>query len=119
MRKQLAGLFLLGAGAAFAFPNPDGPCSITTAAALPQAVRGQAITYNIATSGCGTLRRAAVGDEDTADGGDDALQSIAGDGLDRDRAEQRGRRAVEAKPRHLLHRDEQVGADEDQQPQLG
>ncbi|MFN0106645.1 MAG: putative Ig domain-containing protein [Bryobacteraceae bacterium] len=64
MIRRLAGLLALTAGTALAFTNPDGPCSITTAAALPQAVRGAAITYTFATGGCATpirFFRAATG----------------------------------------------------------
>lgn len=57
MRNRLAGLFLLTAGAAFAFPNPDGACSITTAGVLPQAVRGFPISYTISTAGCAAPMR--------------------------------------------------------------
>lgn len=52
MRTRLAGLIALTAGAAFAFPNPDGGCSITTAGVLPQAVRGFPISYTVSTAGC-------------------------------------------------------------------
>jgi hypothetical protein len=57
VRNRLAGLFLLTAGAAFAFPNPDGACSITTAGVLPQAVRGFPISYTISTAGCAAPMR--------------------------------------------------------------
>ncbi len=50
--RRLAGLLVLTAGAAMAFPNPDSGCLITTGAVLPEAVRSAAITYTIATSGC-------------------------------------------------------------------
>jgi len=35
-----------------AFPNPQSGCEITTGSVLPQAVRGAAISYTIATTGC-------------------------------------------------------------------
>jgi len=50
--RRLACLLILTAAAAMAFPNPDGACTITTAAVLPQAVQGSSITYTFATSGC-------------------------------------------------------------------
>jgi len=54
--RRLPVLLLLTGAAAWTFPNPDGMCGISTSSILPQAVRGVAATYTIATSGCGQIR---------------------------------------------------------------
>ncbi|MBI2685966.1 MAG: putative Ig domain-containing protein [Acidobacteria bacterium] len=58
MIRRLAFLSFLTSAALFA-TNPDGTCNITTAGALPQAVRASAVSYTIATTGCGSPMRSA------------------------------------------------------------